>query len=200
MALLALDNQPGIKAGCYELIAPSLIGRLRSAKLPVDLNQPIEKLPIANPKISEVHAEVSCFGGQWMIRDLDSRNGTWIDNGTIKGGIWMHPLKWYLLEPMSRVLLGKGDDAVRLVWTINCQSTLPSDEYYYQGWPKFKKIDAPEIAEHPEATQAERVEPVDTWPELISWGLIWIEKRLGFWGVLAVVLVGLVVVAIVLVG
>lgn len=133
-----------------------------------------------------------------MIRDLDTTNGTWIDNGTVKGGIWMHPQKWYLLEPLTRVLLGKGDDAIKLVWLNDCQGTLPSDEYYYQGWPKFRKIDAPEIDDYLEATQAERVEPVDTWPELISWGLIWIEKRLGFWGVLAVVLGALVVVAIVI--
>lgn len=189
MALLALDNQPGIKAGCYELKARSLIGRSQSADF-----------AIANPKISEIHAEIEWHGDVWLIRDLDSTNGTWIDNGTVKGGIWMHPRKWYLLEPLTRVLLGKGDDEIKLVWLIDCHGTLPSDEYYYQGWPKFKKIDAPEIDDYPEATQAERVEPVDTWPELISWGLIWIEKRLGFWGVLAVGLVGLVAVAIVLVG
>ncbi|HEX3135153.1 MAG TPA: FHA domain-containing protein, partial [Planctomycetota bacterium] len=41
------------------------------------------QIQIADPKSSRVHAEVNSEGGRFHVRDLDSSNGTWTDDGRI---------------------------------------------------------------------------------------------------------------------
>jgi DNA-binding NtrC family response regulator len=40
-------------------------------------------IQIADPKSSRVHAEINRVGGRFQVRDLDSSNGTWHDQGRI---------------------------------------------------------------------------------------------------------------------
>lgn len=40
-------------------------------------------IQIADPKSSRVHAEIVAEGGRYQVRDLDSSNGTWSDQGRI---------------------------------------------------------------------------------------------------------------------
>lgn len=40
-------------------------------------------IQIADPKSSRVHAEIVADGGRYQVRDLDSSNGTWSDQGRI---------------------------------------------------------------------------------------------------------------------
>ncbi len=55
---------------------------LRSARTTIgrDAANPIQ---IADPKSSRIHAEVVADSGRYQVRDLDSSNGTWSDDGRI---------------------------------------------------------------------------------------------------------------------
>lgn len=41
------------------------------------------QVQIGDPKSSRVHAELTCAGGRWKLKDLGSSNGTWNDEGRI---------------------------------------------------------------------------------------------------------------------
>ena len=43
--------------------------------------------------ISRRHAEVYCDDGQWMVRDLDSRNGTMVNDASVKEATPESPIK-----------------------------------------------------------------------------------------------------------
>lgn len=55
-------------------------------------------IPVRDRYISRRHAQVWCRDSQWMLRDLDSANGTWIEGTRMQGEI--------ALEPGMRVRLG----------------------------------------------------------------------------------------------
>lgn len=72
MPWLSIISGPGAGQR-HELRAPrTTIGR--------DATNPIQ---IADPKSSRIHAEVVVDGGRYQVRDLDSSNGTWNDDGRI---------------------------------------------------------------------------------------------------------------------
>jgi len=56
----------------YELQARTTIGR-----------DAANQIQIADPKSSRIHAEVISEGGRFLVRDLDSSNGIWSDDGRI---------------------------------------------------------------------------------------------------------------------
>ena len=58
--------------GRSQLTARYLIGRARTCNLLIN-----------RPKVSGVHAEIIWTGGAWQIRDLGSRNGTYVDGRKI---------------------------------------------------------------------------------------------------------------------
>lgn len=72
MPWLNIISGPGVGQR-HELRSPrTTIGR--------DAANPIQ---IADPKSSRIHAEVTADGGRYLVRDLDSSNGTWNDDGRI---------------------------------------------------------------------------------------------------------------------
>jgi Nif-specific regulatory protein len=50
---------------------------------------PINQIVLKDERCSRTHAEVFMADGQWMLRDLDSRNGTYVSDEQIRGD---HPL------------------------------------------------------------------------------------------------------------
>ena len=55
---------------------------------------------VGHPSVSRQHARLSFRDGHWVLRDLDSTNGTRV-NGT--------PVVRYRLEPGDRLSLGSAD-------------------------------------------------------------------------------------------
>ena len=60
-------------------LEPQLIGRSTEA------------LPITDPSVSRRHAEMTPDGTNWFIRDLESTNGTLVNNEAIEGRTLLHP-------------------------------------------------------------------------------------------------------------
>jgi len=60
---------------------------------------PTNQIVIADDRCSRNHAEVFMSDGQWMLRDLDSRNGTMIGNQLVRGD--------WLLKPGEIIRIGR---------------------------------------------------------------------------------------------
>jgi transcriptional regulator with GAF, ATPase, and Fis domain len=52
---------------------------------------PTNQIPIKDERCSRTHAEVFLSGGQWVVRDLDSRNGTVVGDQVIRGDWTLRP-------------------------------------------------------------------------------------------------------------
>jgi hypothetical protein len=63
---------PEVKPNEYDITLPTTIGRGHEAKL-----------KLVHPLVSRLHCELSCKGEQVLIRDLDSLNGTFVDQQRI---------------------------------------------------------------------------------------------------------------------
>lgn len=93
---MALLMKPGGGAG-VALAAHALIGRSSACTLRLD-----------DPLASSEHARLSFAGGEWSVRDLGSRNGTWLNGAR--------------LEPGGTRALGAGDRLAfgnqAAIWTL----------------------------------------------------------------------------------
>lgn len=126
MPWLNIISGPGIGQR-HDLRSPrTTIGR--------DAANPIQ---IADPKSSRIHAEVTVDGGRYQVRDLDSSNGTWNDDGRIASlplidgsefrigatcfrfesvatptdGAWADPVRIQGLDQHKTVLFTQANDA-----------------------------------------------------------------------------------------
>ncbi|APR78464.1 FHA domain protein [Minicystis rosea] len=93
---MALLMKPSGGAG-VTLAAHTLVGRSSACTLRLD-----------DPLASGEHARISYSGGEWSVRDLGSRNGTWLDGARLEPGATR------VLEAGDR--LAFGDQAA--VWTL----------------------------------------------------------------------------------
>ena len=66
------------------------------------------------------------------------------------------------------------------------------------GWPTYRKKEVIEDASVGTAVSAHQPDLPDTTPELIAWGVQWLEKKLGWWAVLVVVAIGVVAILMLL--
>jgi pSer/pThr/pTyr-binding forkhead associated (FHA) protein len=49
------------------------------------------RIPGAEGKVSRLHAAITCHDGEWRIEDLQSTNGTWIDDNAVSGTVALTP-------------------------------------------------------------------------------------------------------------
>jgi EAL domain-containing protein (putative c-di-GMP-specific phosphodiesterase class I) len=78
-----LEHQPDVGADAVRVPIDSLpfrIGRAREAQL-----------VLGSPRISKLHAEIAARGSRFVIRDLDSRNGTFVNGEAIEGERALEP-------------------------------------------------------------------------------------------------------------
>lgn len=71
--LLRLDGE---KPAGFKLSASSLVGRAADNAIRLD-----------DPLVSAYHARLSFVGGQWIVEDLGSRNGTQINDLPVEGPV-----------------------------------------------------------------------------------------------------------------
>ncbi|GAA1911485.1 DUF1707 and FHA domain-containing protein [Streptomyces sodiiphilus] len=48
-------------------------------------------LRLSHHSVSRFHAQLSSTGGGWMLRDLGSANGTWVNGGRVTGAVRVRP-------------------------------------------------------------------------------------------------------------
>lgn len=80
------------------------VGRHPSADLPFDVARDLD--------VSVRHAAVFQLGGRWMVRDLGSTNGTWVNGNRLKGDRALTPgdvLRFGSSGPQLRFQLATGD-------------------------------------------------------------------------------------------
>jgi len=81
-------------------------------------------LSLPSPTVSRVHAELSRCGGRLQIRDLSSRNGTFVDGCRIQGSliIGADALLQFAAVPFRVCLIGEADRGL----TCENNRSLPS--------------------------------------------------------------------------
>lgn len=115
----------------YPLTSPHLIGRARSANTTV-----------RHPSVSSQHAALIWTAGGWTIRDLGSRNGTWLDGKRIQTGSSV-PIQ-------AGAVISLGTDEVRVFFDDDAPPapTARSGDTLIQGDPELLALpssDEPEV-------------------------------------------------------
>jgi DNA-binding NtrC family response regulator len=93
----------------YELRSRTTIGR-----------DAANQVQIADPKSSRIHAEVASDGGRFHVRDLDSSNGTWTEDGRISSLPLIHGSEFrigatrFRFESVQDPAAGEWADPVRI--------------------------------------------------------------------------------------
>jgi hypothetical protein len=75
-------------AGCLVLRWTEADGRIREKRFfrPVSIGrEPSNDIELADQRVSRHHAVLWAEGGSWRVRDVDSANGTYIDQARVKG-------------------------------------------------------------------------------------------------------------------
>ncbi len=69
MASLCLLDENGALAGRWELgLRPVTVGRGAAADVVID-----------DPALTRLHFTIECEGQEFLLKDLNSQNGTWVD-------------------------------------------------------------------------------------------------------------------------
>lgn len=138
---------------------------------------PTAQLVVDDPSVSAEHAEVRLRGGVWVVEDLGSVNGTWVDGEPVQGTL--------PLAPGSRVRMGTVEFAFAPHdrWEDSPQAT-PAADAARGGGPDLAGIVIPSERTGPTFLLGD--EPRTGWP---TW-----------WIVGSVVLLGLVAVAVATLG
>jgi hypothetical protein len=77
----------------------NLVGRSRACVLRLE-----------DPRVSKVHAQLQWSGARWELRDLDSKNGTWVDGRRLDSGQRVE------VEDGAELAFGSRDH----VWRLRC--------------------------------------------------------------------------------
>jgi FHA domain len=64
--------------------------------------EPGAELPINDPTVSRRHAQIACIRQRYMLHDLGSKNGTFVNDTRLK------PDEVWMLNPNDRIRFGKG--------------------------------------------------------------------------------------------
>lgn len=64
--------------------------------------EPGAHLSINDPTVSRRHAQIACIGQRYMLHDLDSKNGTFVNDTRLD------PDEVWILNPNDRIRFGKG--------------------------------------------------------------------------------------------
>jgi pSer/pThr/pTyr-binding forkhead associated (FHA) protein len=69
-------------------------------------------LVVPTPSVSEAHAELTLRDGVWLLRDLDSINGSWVDGEPVHGTLPVAPGSTIRLGEVELVLVPHDRQAV----------------------------------------------------------------------------------------
>jgi hypothetical protein len=109
--------------------SPCLVGRSSACALRID-----------DRRVSGEHARIAWTGVDWEVRDLGSRNGTWVDGRRLNPGT---PER---LVPGSRLGFGRESDAWELI-----DATPPTAMARHEGSGELRVADAGMLALPPES-------------------------------------------------
>lgn len=104
-ALVPLDNEAALRRLARDAhqpdLPPLLETQLSQTKIVTVGRQPGIYLLIDHPSVSRRHAEISYANGQYILRDLGSTNGTYIN------GVQLEAESVYILKPNDEIRFGK---------------------------------------------------------------------------------------------
>jgi len=90
---------------------------------------PDAEIFISDPYVSSVHAELYWDGGHWIVKDLNSRNGTWVDGHRLSSP------SQSVLAVGSRLAFGQADQ----IWIVD--DIEPPKPYAFSGEEVADEVD-----------------------------------------------------------
>ena len=139
-------------ATCYNPFVPKLIvqlsgGRFRELELERTNSlgrHPDQDIQVMDPLVSKEHLIVEQLAGEWYLRDLDSRNGTWVNGERVKGRVRIQNNDRIKVGTTHLVFINRGDRKPTGDHTVTIGNSLESSiqgSLYRESAEEFLPVD-----------------------------------------------------------
>lgn len=136
----------------YSLGVPKLIVQLSGGRFrELDLERvntlgrhPDQDIQVMDPLVSKEHLVIEQLAGEWYLRDLDSRNGTWVNGDKVKGRVRIQNNDRVKVGTTHLVFINRGDRRPTGDHTVTIGNSLESSiqgSLYRESAEEFLPVD-----------------------------------------------------------